>query len=92
MDILFKALAAALLATFVIAGAGQAFLKTNDLRNYPNIKVNAAASNRVTGMADAAPGTAAAQQADPSAPKTMSKGEEEAAKSGFSTELENPNQ
>ncbi len=92
MDILFKALAAALLATFVIIGVGQAFLKTNDLRNYPNVRAQATSTNRATGLADVAPGSPAAQQADPSAPKEMSKGEEEAAKSGFSTELENPNQ
>jgi hypothetical protein len=92
MDILFKAFAAALLATFVIVGAGQAFLKTNDLRNYPNVSPSGSSGSQNTGLADVVAGGAAVDPAvDPAAPQTMTEGQEAAAKSGFSTELQNPN-
>ncbi len=97
MDIFMKALFAALLATVAIIGFGQAGLKTNDLRNYPNLKPADGPANGLPGMADVAPNSAAAQ-VNPNIPQGnvkgtagMTKGEEAAAQSGFSTELENPN-
>jgi hypothetical protein len=92
MDILFKAFAAALLATFVIIGAGQAFLKTNDVRNYPNLRPSqgGGGGSRSNGLATSAAAPQAA--AGSGTQRNMSKGEEAAAESGFSTELENPNQ
>ncbi len=93
MDIMVKALIAALFATIAIIGVGRASLKTNDLRNYPNLRPQTGPANGVPGMADVDPSSPAAR-ADPNAAPAkgpMTQGEEAAAESGFSTELENPN-
>jgi hypothetical protein len=94
MDIFFKALISALLTTIAVIGLGRAGLKTNDLRNYPNLRPNTNPGNSAPGLADTISGSSAAQAAN-GAPKAgtgpMTQGEEAAAQSGFSTELENPN-
>lgn len=100
MEIAFKSFAAALLGAFALFLLGQAFIKTNDLRNYPNLKPLAGRNNNQPGMADIDPQNPLAnqdpkklaEQAAPGSKEGMTKGEEEAAKKGFSTELENPNQ
>ncbi len=89
MDIFIKALMAAIFATIAIIAVGQTGIKTNDLRNYPNLRPEPGRTNGTAGLADVARNSAA--HSDPDAPKAMTQGQEEAAKSGFSTELENPN-
>jgi hypothetical protein len=93
MDIFVKALIAALLATVALIGVGRASLKTNDLRNYPNLRPQTGPANGIPGMADVDPQSKAAQaDATLKAPQgPMTQGQEAAAESGFSTELENPN-
>jgi hypothetical protein len=95
MDIFVKAFIAALLATVAAIGLGRAGLKPNDLRNYPNLRPQTGPANGIPGMADIDPQSKAAQAAaDPlaKAPQgPMTQGQEAAAESGFSTELENPN-
>jgi hypothetical protein len=92
MDIMVKALIAALFATIAIIGVGRASLKTNDLRNYPSLRPQTGPANGVPG-ADVDPNSAAAKAEANAAPAQgpMTQGEEAAAESGFSTELENPN-
>jgi hypothetical protein len=90
MDILIKALISALLATIAIIGVGRVMLKTNDLRNYPNLRPSTAPGNSTPGLADTTLGSQAVN-GESKAAGEMTKGQEEAAKSGFSTELENPN-
>jgi hypothetical protein len=89
MDIFVKALISALLATIAIIGIGRIGLKTNDLRNYPNLQPKPSPANGLPGVADVDPNSPAAQAANGNA--AMTQGEEAAAESGFSTELENPN-
>jgi hypothetical protein len=93
MDIMVKALIAALFATIAIIGVGRATLKTNDLRNYPGLRPQTGPANGIPGMADVDPNSAAAKAEANAAPAQgpMTQGEEAAAESGFSTELENPN-
>jgi hypothetical protein len=92
MDIFVKAIIAAFLATIALIVGGQAMLKTNDLRNYPNLRPKDSPLSSQPGLADVDPNSAAARakaKADGTGP--MSEGQEAAAKSGFSTELANPN-
>jgi hypothetical protein len=95
MDIIVKAIIAALLATIFVIGGGRAMLKTNELRNYPSLRPNVGSANGQPGPAGTSSNTPAASVnsnvAGAGGNGPMSKGEEAAAESGFSTELENPN-
>jgi hypothetical protein len=92
MDIALKSFVSAVLAAFLLVGVAQAFIKTNDVRNYPGLKALAGRNNNQPGLADVDPNSKAAN-ANPYAANDgrMTKGEEEAAKRGGTTELENPN-
>jgi hypothetical protein len=93
MPIAFRSLVAAMLGAFLLVSVGQVAIKTNDLRNYPNLKPLSGKNNNVTGMADIDPQNPLAN-VDPhrtaEARVGMTKGEEEAAKRGFDTELASP--
>jgi hypothetical protein len=93
MDIFFKALIAALFATIAVVGIGRAALKTNDIRNYPNLKANSSGGVQVVTVGSSGESTVTDDGAakPDAAPGSMTQGEEAAAQSGFSTELANPN-
>jgi hypothetical protein len=91
MDIFVKSIFAALLATIVFVVGGNAFLKTNDLRNYPNLRPQNGKGNGVDGMADIVGRSATTGQGAGTGNREMTAGQKAAAESGFSTELANPN-